>query len=108
MELSAYAFETLRRDEEFIISRGHHRSPTDARQKELRMLLGAAIEELPAAYRAVILSRNVEGLSYQEIAEALGLTVRNIKTRVHRARLFLRKLDAHFSMTDGAGLASLR
>jgi RNA polymerase sigma-70 factor, ECF subfamily len=69
-----------------------------ARQTALRMLLGTAIEKLPASYRAVVVLRDVEGLSHQEIAETLGLTIANVKTRVHRARLFLRKqLAAHFS-----------
>jgi RNA polymerase sigma-70 factor (ECF subfamily) len=67
-------------------------------QTELRMVLGTAIEDLPADYRAVVLLRDVEGLSNQEIAEALGFTVINVKTRLHRARLFLRKrLEAHLS-----------
>ena len=69
-----------------------------ARQTELRIVLSAAIDKLPADYRAVVLLRDVEGLSHREIAETLGLTVVNVKTRVHRARLFLRKqLDAHLS-----------
>src|SRR5437667_7009214 len=69
-----------------------------ARQTELRMVLSAAIDKLPADYRAVVVLRDVEGLSHREIAETLGLTVVNVKTRVHRARLFLRKqLDAHLS-----------
>ncbi len=74
-----------------------------ARQTELRMVLSTAIEKLPADYRAVVLLRDVEGLSHQEIAETLGLTVVNVKTRVHRARLFLRKqLDAHLSGSEVA------
>ncbi len=69
------------------------------------MLLGAAIEELRADYRMVVVLRDVEGLSYQDIAEALGLSIGNVKTRLHRARLFLRKrLDAHFLM---AGVMSV-
>jgi RNA polymerase sigma-70 factor, ECF subfamily len=69
-----------------------------ARQTELRMVLSAAIDELPADYRTVVVLRDVEGLPHREIAEALGLTVVNVKMRVHRARLFLRKrLDAHLS-----------
>ena len=71
-----------------------------ARQTELRMVLSTAIDELPADYRAVVLLRDVEGLSQQEPAEALGLTVVNVKTRLHRARLFLRKrLEARLSVS---------
>jgi len=60
-------------------------------QIELRMALTAAIGELPAAYRIVLVLRDVEGRSNGEIADALGLNVGVVKTRVHRARLFLRK-----------------
>jgi len=70
-----------------------------ARQMELRMVLSSAIAELPADYRVVELLRDVDGLSHQEIAETLGLSVVNVRTRVHRARLFLRKrLEAHFQV----------
>ena len=69
-------------------------------QTELRMALGAAIEELPADHRAVVLLRDVEGLSNQEIADALGFTSVNVKTRLHRARLFLRKrLEARLAVS---------
>src|SRR5262245_54517748 len=69
-----------------------------ARHTELRTVLGAAIEELPADYRTVAVLRDVEGFSHREIAEGLGLTVANVKVRAHRARLFLRKrLQAHRS-----------
>jgi len=94
--------------------RGHHATTVvdwstsvddPARQTELRLVLGAAIEELPDDYRAVVVLRDVEGLPHREIAEILGLTVVNVKMRVHRARLFLRKrLEAHFSI---AGVDSL-
>jgi RNA polymerase sigma-70 factor (ECF subfamily) len=69
-----------------------------SRQTELRMVLSTAIEELPPDYRAIVLLHDVEGLSHREIAETLGLTAVNAKSRVHRARLFLRKqLEAHLS-----------
>ena len=72
------------------------------------MVLSTAIEELPADYRAVVVLRDVEGFSHREIAESLGLTVVNVKTRVHRARLFLRKrLDAHFSIAGVESMPSL-
>jgi RNA polymerase sigma-70 factor (ECF subfamily) len=76
-------------------------------QTELRMALCSAILELPADYRTVVLLRDVEGLSHPEIAETLGLTVSNVKARVHRARLFLRKrLEAHFSTADVDSMVS--
>src|SRR5437868_7486952 len=60
-------------------------------QTELRLALTSAIEELPDAYRSVLVLRDVRGLSNPEIAELLGLSAPVVKTRVHRARLFLRK-----------------
>jgi RNA polymerase sigma-70 factor, ECF subfamily len=78
-----------------------------ARRAELRDVLSTAIDELPADYRAAVLLRDVDGLSHREIAESLGLTAVAVKTRVHRARLFLRKqLDARLSM-DGVPRAKL-
>jgi len=62
-----------------------------ARQTELRMVLDAALAELPADYRAAVVLRDVEGLSHREIAGVLDLTVGNARTRVRRARLLLRK-----------------
>jgi RNA polymerase sigma-70 factor (ECF subfamily) len=62
------------------------------------MVLRTAIDELPAHYRAVVVLRDVEGFSYHDIAESLGLTVLTVKMRVHRARLVLRKqLEAYLS-----------
>lgn len=55
-----------------------------------------AIESLPAEYRAVIVLCDLQQLSYQEIAQATGLTLEAVKTRIHRGRLMLRrKLDAY-------------
>jgi len=58
---------------------------------DLRIALTSALDELPTDYRTVVVLRDIEGLSHLEIAEALGLSVPNVKTRVHRGRLFLRK-----------------
>ena len=62
-----------------------------ARSTELRLVLNAAIEELPADYRTVLTLHDVEGLSNAEVAEVLGVTIGTVKSRVHRARLFLRQ-----------------
>ena len=70
-------------------------------QTELKSVLSAAIDELPADYRTAVLLRDVEGLSNPEIAETLHVTLGTIKSRVHRARLFLRRRLATYM---GAGL----
>jgi RNA polymerase sigma-70 factor (ECF subfamily) len=68
-------------------------------QTDLRLVLTSAIAELPAGYRTVLVLHDVEGLSNAEIAEALSLSVPNVKSRVHRARLFLRKRLADYMVT---------
>lgn len=60
-------------------------------QTDLRVALTSAIGELPADYRTVLVLRDVEGLSTLEVADALSIGVSSVKSRVHRARLFLRK-----------------
>ncbi len=63
---------------------------------ELKRVLCAAIDELSPAYRTALLLRDVEGLSNLEIAETLQVRRGAIKSRVHRARLFLRKRLADY------------
>jgi RNA polymerase sigma-70 factor (ECF subfamily) len=63
---------------------------------ELKSVLCGAIDELPADYRTAFLLHDVEGLSNPEIAETLHVTLAAIKSRVHRARLFLRKRLADY------------
>src|SRR6266853_6241984 len=58
---------------------------------ELKRVLGRAIDELPAHYRTAFLLHDVDGLSNPEIAQTLQVKLAAIKSRVHRARLFLRR-----------------
>jgi RNA polymerase sigma-70 factor (ECF subfamily) len=58
---------------------------------ELKRVLGRAIDELPARYRTAFLLHDVDGLSNPEIAQTLQVKLAAIKSRVHRARLFLRR-----------------
>ncbi len=62
-----------------------------ALETELRLVLTAAIAALPEEYRTVVVLRDVEGLSTQEMAQITGLSVANVKVRTHRARLELRR-----------------
>ena len=58
---------------------------------EGKKILDEAIQTLPESLRIVFLLRDVEGLSIKEAAEALNLTETNVKTRLLRARMFLRE-----------------
>ena len=60
--------------------------------KEGRETIRAAIDRLPAAYRTVLLLRDVEELSSEEVAAALGETIASVKSRLHRARMALREM----------------
>ncbi len=57
-----------------------------ARQAELRVLLNQAIEQLSPDHRAVMVLREWEELSYDEIAEALGLQIGTVMSRIFYAR----------------------
>ena len=57
-----------------------------------RLDLSKAIAEIRPEHRAALILREVEGLSYAEIAEALGWPPGTVMTRIHRARLELRAL----------------
>lgn len=54
--------------------------------QQLLRLLSEAIDELPADYRDALLFRELEGLSYEEIAERMHCPVGTVRSRVHRAR----------------------
>ena len=59
--------------------------------KELAGRLYDAVHELPFEYRAPLVLRDIEGHSIREISSLLGLKEATTKTRIHRARLFLRE-----------------
>ena len=70
-----------------------------ALQGELRRVLGDAIDRLPPDYRTALVLHDVEGLSNPDIAEALGISLPAVKSRVHRSRLFVRKSLAEYMKT---------
>ena len=66
--------------------------PDDELQSdELRRRIQKAVDELPEIYRTVFIIRDVEGLSTEETAEVLEISIPTVKTRLHRARLALRE-----------------
>jgi RNA polymerase sigma-70 factor, ECF subfamily len=64
---------------------------------ELRRHIQASVDALPEIYRTVFLIRDVEGLSTEETADVLQISVPTVKTRLHRARIALRDaITAYF------------
>lgn len=74
-------------------------------EEELRTLLLQAVDRLPPKYREVFWLRDVQGLSGQEVAELLELSLPAVKSRLLRARLALREeLAPYFERGGGDGV----
>lgn len=68
---------------------------------EIEARIREAIDELPDGYREAVILHDIEGVPYAEAAELLGLSLGGFKTRLHRARLHLRReLDEFFTAHD--------
>ena len=66
--------------------------PSEAlERKEVRLLLEQAITGLPLIYREVFQLRDIDQLSINEAAAALGISIAAVKVRLHRARMMLQK-----------------
>ncbi len=67
-----------------------------AARSETARLVRAAIDALPVRYREVLALRELEGLTYDEIAAVLGISIGTVESRLHRARARLKKrLERH-------------
>ncbi|MFB0562679.1 MAG: RNA polymerase sigma factor [Candidatus Lokiarchaeia archaeon] len=65
--------------------------------EEVKKNLSKAIDSLPEEYKTVFLLRGLNGLSNEEVANVLKISLPAVKSRLHRARLFLRdKLSQYF------------
>lgn len=64
---------------------------TGASYSDLQDVLNQAVEQLPSDQKMVLLLRDYEGYSYQEIGEIAGLNESQVKVYIYRARLFLKK-----------------
>jgi len=91
---------------------GHHveqfsewNTPADAllERQETRRAVRTGIDQLPESYRVVLILRDIEERSTQEVADALGLTPNAVKVRLHRAR---QALSAVLRKTFAPGVTS--
>lgn len=73
--------------------------------RELRGAIDAAMAKLPKDLKEVFVLRDLEGLSYEDVALATGLSMPAMKSRLHRARLALRAaIDGFYAeRDDGSG-----
>jgi len=74
----------------------HHPAPGDnpertVAQQEIQRLVEMTIDDLPERYRLVLITRVLEGMSVEETATLLALSVETVKTQLHRARTLLRE-----------------
>lgn len=75
-----------------FLSRVDGADPADVvRRREIASRLQAALEALPPYHRDVILMREIEGLSYEEMAQAMGVSKGTIMSRLFHARQKLQK-----------------
>jgi len=75
-------------------------------REELRRLVESEVMKLPAKYRVALMLRDLEELSTEEAANALGLTIPGLKARVLRGRLMLRESMVSYFAKTGAGVTA--
>jgi RNA polymerase sigma-70 factor, ECF subfamily len=77
----------------------------DLSRGEVRVKLEAAVEKLPEVYRSVFLLRDVDGMSNNDVAVALGISLAAVKSRLHRARVMLkRRLHKYYEEFAGVSV----
>jgi len=98
---------TMTRNLSIDRTRGKHRKVTDlpegydvvesgatpeqaASSKDMLKYIHDIMDQLPEKQRSIVQLRDVEGYTYQEIAESLDLSLSQVKVNLHRARLFLK------------------
>ncbi|MFL7792814.1 MAG: sigma-70 family RNA polymerase sigma factor, partial [Anaerolineae bacterium] len=81
-------------------------APEDqARLAEVRAAVWHIIHQLPDNYRQILVLREIDGLSYNEIAAVIGVSLDNVRVTLHRARLQFRELYELHVMTQEGRLA---
>jgi RNA polymerase sigma-70 factor (ECF subfamily) len=90
-DLSLQELMPDRRELERLSGDGSINPETFAIRSEEAGLLREAIQRLPSQYRIVLVLRDMEGLTDEEVAEITGLRPGTVRVRLHRARLFVRK-----------------
>lgn len=75
-----------------------------AEKNERTRKILAAIKCLPEEYRSAVVLRDINGNSYDEIAEILGCSIGTVKSRINRGRQRLRELLSEYMEQNDAGI----
>lgn len=79
-----------------------HKSPFElAAQNEVQAKVEAALQQIPDAFRAVVVLRDLEGFTYEEIAEILNVNLGTVKSRLMRGRAHLKVQLAPYADETG-------
>lgn len=73
-------------------------------EKEFRALVRAALDDLSGEHRAVLVLREIEGYSYEEVSRMLGCSLGTVKSRLSRAREMMRRRMIDLARQAGEGL----
>jgi RNA polymerase sigma-70 factor, ECF subfamily len=77
---------------------GHELDPGErANQHEFAARVRICVRELPDEFREAVILRDMENLSYEEIADALGVPAGTVRSRIHRGRLLLQQMLKEFA-----------
>lgn len=90
-ELSLDELMPDRKEVENLVAAGSINPEAFAIRSQEARRLREAIQKLPPPYRIVLVMRDMEGLTDEEVAEITGLRPGTVRVRLHRARLFVRK-----------------
>ncbi len=84
-------------DDLYLTPSGREVDPGErAHQQEFLAKVRACVQQLPEEFRAAVVLRDMESLSYEEIAAALGLAPGTVRSRIHRGRLLLQDMLREF------------
>jgi len=90
-ELSLEELMPDRKELEQLTANGRVNPESFAMRSEQASRLREAVQKLPPQYRIVLVLRDMEGLTDDEVGEITGLRAGTVRVRLHRARLFVRK-----------------
>jgi len=92
------AMDTLKSEPQAFDPRSRRSSSplSQLEERELNHQFEGAVQRLPESFRTVFLLRHFEGMSYEEIADVVGVPLKTVSTRLHRARTQLRHYLASY------------